>query len=171
MGRGPGGGPGGFGPGERGPGGPGFGRGPGGPQATVTGAPYSGIQTTDAVQTLGDGTKITHNDSTKVYRDSQGRVRSENTMTPPAGSNAQTRTMITIFDPVAGTISHIDPQAMTVDKSTIPTGGGTRPAPPTPPAGSTQPSVQTVDLGSKTINGLAATGVRTTVTIAGWGHG
>jgi hypothetical protein len=167
------GGPGGRGPGGPGgpgggPGVPGFGRGPGGgiPREVVTGAPYSGVETHDSSQTLADGSKITHSDSTKVFRDSQGRVRTENTITPPPGSTEQARTMITIFDPVAGTISRIDPQAMTVDKSTIPVGDGGRRPPPAPPAGTAGPNVVTVDLGSKTINGLIATGTRTTVTIA-----
>ncbi len=157
FGRGPGG-PGGRGPGGRGPGGPGF----GGPQATVAGAPYSGVQTHDSTQTLANGTQIAHNDSSKVYRDSQGRVRTEVTMTPPPGSTAQARTMITIFDPVAGTISRIDPQQMTVDTSTIRTGGPARGPAPT---NSTDPNVVTLDLGTKTINGLTATGTRITRTI------
>jgi hypothetical protein len=136
----------------------------GGPQAIVTGAPYSGVQTNDSKQTLGDGSQISHSDSIKLYRDSQGRVRTEMTVTPPPGSTETARTMITIFDPVAGTISHIDPQQMTVDKMTIPAGGGTPRTPPTPPAGAPQPV--TLDLGTKTINGLTATGTRTTRTIA-----
>lgn len=161
---GPGGGPGG--PGFGGPGfggpGPGFG-GPGGPQATVAGAPYSAVRTFQSQQTLASGNEIQRNDSSKIYRDSQGRVRTETTMTPPSGSAADARTMITIFDPVAGFITRLDPQNMTAVKSALP--GGTPPTRPTPPAGSTAPQIQTEDLGSKTINGLVATGTRTLITI------
>lgn len=157
------GGPGGHGPG----GGPGFGPmiggfGPG--RTPVTGAPYSGTVTMSSVQTLATGNQITRNQQEKVYRDSQGRVRTEITMTPPNGGTAQT--MITIFDPVAGFTATLNPQTSTAVKRTMPT-AGTGPArtPPTPPTGATAPTVQTTDLGTKVINGLNATGTRTTVTI------
>jgi hypothetical protein len=144
------------GPGGRGFGGPGFGGGFGGPpQATITGAPYSAIQTFQSQQTLANGNEIQRSDQGKVYRDSQGRVRTETTR--------DSHTMITIFDPVAGYIIRLDPQNSTAVKSALPTGAP--PTPPTPPAGSTAPQIQTEDLGSKTINGLTATGKRTLITI------
>jgi hypothetical protein len=148
-------------PGPGGPGGPEFGGpgfgGPGfgGPPTTVTGAPYSAVQSFQSQQTLANGNEIQHSDQGKVYRDSQGRVRTETTH--------DSHTMITIFDPVAGYVTRLDPQASTAVKSALPT--GTLPARPTPPAGSTAPQIQTEDLGSKTINSLTATGTRTLITI------
>ena len=44
----------------------------------VTGAPYSAEVVSERIQTLADGTHITQNaQSTKQYRDSQGRTRTE----------------------------------------------------------------------------------------------
>jgi hypothetical protein len=133
------------GPGGRGFGGPGFG---GPPPTTVTGAPYSAIQTFQSQQTLANGNEIQHSDQSKVYRDSQGRVRTEATR--------DSHIMITIYDPVAGYVTRLDPQNSTAVKSALPSG-----PPPARPA----PQIQTGDLGSKTINGLIATGTRTLITI------
>jgi hypothetical protein len=158
------GGPGHGGPGFGGPGfgGPGFGLGIGGPgAATVTGAPYSGQEIVQSVQTLANGNQLQRNDQINVYRDSQGRVRTESTTTPPGSSTA--KTMITIVDPVAGYVTRLDPQTLTAVKTALPT--GTPPTPPTPPSGSSAPQVVKEDLGTKTISGLVATGTRTTVTI------
>jgi hypothetical protein len=140
----------------------GFGPGPGGPPpATVTGAPYSGVETVQSQQTLSDGTQIARSEQVKVYRDSQGRVRSEHTMTPPGGSPAQARTMISIIDPVAGYETRLDTERSTAVKTALPSARtGTRPA---PPAGAPTPEIQ--DLGVKTINGLAVTGTRRTLII------
>jgi len=140
--------------GGRGFGGPGLG---GPPHATVTGAPYSAVETFQSQQTLANGNEIQKSHQSSVYRDSQGRVRTESTMPPPPGSTTQSRTMITIVDPVAGYVTRLDPQNSTAVKSALPTG--------TPPAHPTPPQAQTQDLGAKTINGLTATGVRTLITI------
>lgn len=177
--------PGGFGPGGpgfrgRGPGGTGFGGrefGPEGRPAKVTNAPYSALETTQTTQTLSNGTQITRSEQTQVYRDSQGRVRSETTITPPPGSTAPARTDITIFDPVEGSMSRIDSQRMVVEKTMLPTRDSTRRGPGSRPAGSTRPDnisrpagaaspqIQKDDLGTRTIQGVTATGKRTTTTI------
>lgn len=141
------------------PGGPGgpppFGPGPGGPpDQVVTGVPFTGTETMQAQQTLADGTQISRSDTTKIYRDSSGRVRRDTTI--------QSRTMITIFDPVAGYVVRLDPSTSTAVKSALPS------PPPTPPSGNPPQgpgTVTTTDLGSKTIAGLVATGTRTTMTI------
>src|ERR1039457_7298470 len=89
------------GPGRGGPG-PGFGAMSAwrGSRIPVTGAPYSGVQTTLVQQTLANGNQIVRQEQAKVYRDGQGRVRIEQTSTN-AGT-AQRRTSVTITDPVAG---------------------------------------------------------------------
>jgi hypothetical protein len=141
--------------GHGGPGGPGF----GGPP--VTGAPFSAIKTETHQQTLADGNQIQDTRTEKLYRDTDGRTRSESTMTTPSGT---TKTMITIFDPVAGFVAHFNPADSTAMKQTLPTPpAGAPPAPHAPPADA--PQVVKTDLGSSTIAGLAATGTSTTRTI------
>ena len=97
-------GPHGFGPG---PGGPGF-RGPGGPPpaGTVAGAPFSGVEVHTRQQVLANGTTIQQQDSTKIARDGQGRVRRESTRQTPDG---KTVTRVSITDPVAGVAYDLDP--------------------------------------------------------------
>ena len=43
----------------------------------VKGMPYSAEIATESVQTLGDGNRIVHRSTSRVYRDSEGRVRRE----------------------------------------------------------------------------------------------
>src|SRR4051794_7454424 len=80
--------------------------------ATVTGAPYSAVQTTEMVQKLADGNTIVERRQTNLYRDPQGRVRIEHTMPARPGSNEQARTTISIFDPVAGSFYMLQPNEM-----------------------------------------------------------
>jgi len=75
----------------------------GGP--TVTGAPYSAEAVTEITQVLGDGNRIVNKTTSKIYRDSAGRERREQSLPrigslPPDG-NAPTTVMIS--DPVAKT--------------------------------------------------------------------
>ena len=165
--QGPGGRAGGFRGGPGGPGGPfgmmglGIGRTP------VTGAPYSAVRTTDSVRSLAGGNQIEHQDQSKVYRSSQGQVRVEQTFTPPAGAaNQSPRTAITIFDPVAGNITRLDPQTKTAFQMQLKTPNGSQSGDAHPHNNSNQANVQTTDLGSQIVNGVNATGVRTTLTIA-----
>ncbi len=75
----------------------------GSPFKAVTGKPYSGEQVTERVQTLADGTNISQTmRATKLYRDSEGRTRTEHIMTPPVGAIGSAPMLLTILDPVAG---------------------------------------------------------------------
>ena len=144
-----------------------------GMEATVTGAPYSAVQTTEMVQKLGDGNTIVERQSANMYRDAQGRVRIEHTFPGRPGSSPQSaRKVVSIFDPVAGSIYMLQPSDMTAYKS------GMRPKPaadaahtrtPRSPrhgeAASSTPPPVTDNLGLQTINGVGATGTRTTQTI------
>src|SRR5438552_15529390 len=56
---------------------------------TVTGAPYSAVQTTEMVQKLPDGNTIVEKSQTNVYRDQQGRVRIEHMFPSRPGSSTQ----------------------------------------------------------------------------------
>lgn len=153
-----------------GPGGPGF-HGPGfagggfGEHfgAPVTGAPYSATKVDTHQQTLADGNAITHTRTEKVYRDADGRTRTEGTWTTPAGTS---HTAITIFDPVAGFIAHLNPADSTAVKMTLPTPpSGAPSARHAPPADANAPQVVTTDLAPTTIDGLAVTGKSITRTI------
>src|SRR5215471_12514724 len=70
----------------------------------VKGAPYSATATTETIQTLNDGNQIIRKNESKIYRDSEGRTRTEQTLetigkwSADGGANQ----LIIINDPVAG---------------------------------------------------------------------
>ena len=133
----------------------------------VTGAPYAAVQTTQIQRVLSDGNQVNRTEQSKVYRDSQGRTRSERTITPPASSGKQPYTVATIVDPVAGYRYLLNSSNMTAIQMKLPappssTTSGTPPARPNPPNGV---QVSTVNLRTQTINSVAATGTQTTRTI------
>jgi hypothetical protein len=124
-------------------------------RTVVTGAPFSATETSQMQHTLANGNQIQRESESKIYRDSQGRIRVEHT-----GVN---RTMIMIFDPVAGFSYVLNPTTKTAAKM---------PVPPAPPSGQrlgrgarAGAQTQTQDLGTQTINGVPATGTRITTTI------
>ena len=151
-------------------GGPG-GRGPGGPTAVVTGAPYSGVEVRTSQQVLATGGMIARSEQANIFRDSQGRVRKETTRKTPDG---QTETRVTISDPVAGVVHELDVtnKAAFTRKVHFPTdapdasastttgrgqmmGAGRRPA-------ATDANVKHETLAARSMNGLLASGTRTT---------
>ena len=145
----------------------GFGFGNGLLRHTVTGAPFSAVQTNESQRTLANGTKIQNTNQSQVYRDAQGRVRIDTAFSPAPASGAGNtqRAMTIIYDPVAGYVYRLNPQKMTAVKSAIPqrpAQTGTKPT-HTPPAGV---QTQTQSLGTATINGVSATGTQVTTTIA-----
>jgi hypothetical protein len=92
----------------------------------VRGQPYSATAVTETLQTLSDGNEITRRIEARIYRDSEGRTRREQTLDSVAkytavGSQPQ---MILIDDPVAGLALTLDPRTRTARK--IP---GARPLP------------------------------------------
>jgi hypothetical protein len=68
----------------------------------VKNAPYSATQTRTTTQTLADGTHITNSSTTIMYRDSQGRTRTE--------VNGE---IATIYDPVAGATYRLNMKSQT----------------------------------------------------------
>jgi hypothetical protein len=104
-----------------GPGGP-MGRGPGmmgGAPAVVTGAPYSALEVVQSQETLSDGNVIQRKRQTNVYRDSQGRVRTEETITPDASTGKQPYTVTTILDYVGGHRYVLNSSTMTAMESPL----------------------------------------------------
>src|SRR5271169_3368239 len=136
----------------------------------VTGVPMSGDLVVTRDNTLADGNHIHNQTQTKVYRDADGRVRREvgfELNTPTTGSAK--RNMIIITDPVAGKRYALNPQNKTAHVMPLhPPKHGQ--GPPPPPDGEAGPmhdgaNVAREQLGTKTINGLQATGTRVTRTI------
>ena len=87
----------------------------------VKGAPYSATATTETVQTLIDGNQIIRKNELKLYRDSEGRIRMEQTLETigkwaTAGAPSY---LIHINDPVTGYYYDLDPRTQTAFK-----GGG-----------------------------------------------
>jgi hypothetical protein len=90
----------------------------------VKGAPYAAENSTESTQTLPDGNRIVNRNTSKVWRDSEGRTRNEAELKAvgsfaPAG---EPRRLITIFDPVAGVHYTLDPQDKTAMKMPLPSG-------------------------------------------------
>ena len=139
-----------------------------GSKTPVLGAPYSAVQTSQMQQTLAGGNLISRQEQSKVYRDSQGRVRVERTRSEPAASSGQPETVIAIFDPVAGYSYVLHPAKMTAIKMPVPQHNGPPNGPGPHPRGhfgGDGAQVQTDNLGTQTVNGVSATGTRRTETI------
>jgi hypothetical protein len=159
--------------GRRGFGGPGGGFGPGGfggfglgGGKVVTGAPYSATRVTSFVQVLSDGNSVSRENCSKVYRDSQGRTRQEDT--PNASACSATPAMVVIRDPVAGVEYFINTQNSTYRQRTIkaPPSGSTAQR-PNRPSGPNSGQVQTTTVACPAISGFTGTieGTQTSRTI------
>jgi len=164
-----------------------------GTAAPVKGAPYSATINNESVQTLADGNRIVQTSTGTVSRDSQGRTR-QDTALPAIGNLSATNAphLVFIQDPVAGTSYTLNLTDKTAWKNPMPPGGkvgpggaldsgtffiqtgsGAPPVPPPPPmiamtkrlATDEQSEATTESLGSQTIEGVVANGVRTTRTI------
>ena len=149
----------------------------------ITGAPYTAEIVTDVVQTLADGNRIEHHNTSSVARDGQGRVRREQQLAAigPLVPQAPGR-IVTIMNPVDAVHYSLDPVRKVAMRLPMPNGkvaqGGVartqivvgRGAVATrdidtvvtrrgPDAGRTEP------LGTSVIDGVQAEGTRTIVTI------
>ena len=166
------------------------------PGRVVKNAPYSADVVTETTQTLGDGNHIRQSSTVKVYRDSQGRTRREQSLNALGGlaANANLPQVVFINDPVVGVNYALNPQDRTATKSAWfrPGRGGQM-------QGSNQPMArlrqQSADgsaaiagrrgrggpgagalapqsLGRQTVEGVPADGTRATMTIAAgqWGN-
>jgi hypothetical protein len=159
----------------------------------VRGAPYSAEAVTEHTQTLGDGNRIHRTTTAKVFRDSQGRTRREQSldMLGPWVA-AETKTITWINDPVTGDSYVLNDAEKTATKSSVVAADKLQirrdvlpalPAPPPPGpdvaelgVGSTvmfakraapgaPPDSKTESLGSQVIEGVRVDGTRTTTVI------
>jgi hypothetical protein len=136
----------------------------------ITGEPYTATLKTTRVQTLADGTKITHTTVVKQARDSAGKTYRETRMELPEGSGNYVANVF-IFDPVnretifwntrvkQATIVHTpDPQQIRSDAAPAPRVQATV----QPPKAASDPAFHVEDLGTQTVNGVTAGGRRIT---------
>ena len=135
----------------------------------VTGAPYSADAVTEVVQVLADGNRIERQTRSSVARDSQGRVRRTQQLAaigpllPTGGSQ-----IVTINDPVAKTHYSLDPDRKVAFQMPPMFTRAVAPPPlPQAPQGAGLPrEPRTESLGTRSFDGVAAEGTRSTVTIA-----
>jgi hypothetical protein len=130
----------------------------------VKGAPYSATVIIETVQTLSDGTKITHKRTETIYRDGEGRTRREFNFdrVGPFSVEGEPSHMVFIDDVVAGGRVALDLNRRTARK--LPRFGG--PPPPfRPPTSPVATEDKTESLGKQMIEGIEAEGTRITVTI------
>lgn len=139
-------------------------------RAAITGAPYSGTRTTTHVETLANGTTITHTSVVKESRDSSGRTYSETT------SQDGKFTTYRVFDPVNRVSISWNSNTKEAREFHLPDPAqfqrraqpddAQRPGPQVAGGfrsrGGVQPEV--ANLGSKSISGVYANGTRTTRT-------
>jgi hypothetical protein len=169
---------GGFGPGARL-----VGAEPGRPGRVVKNAPYAAEAVTETVQTLPDGNKIRQVSTTRVYRDSEGRTRREQSLDSlnQATGTSDLQPVIFISDPVANEDYALNAKAKTATKMVVREGRGPGNQPPGRPgmgrsgagmqmAGGgmrsrSSANVKTESLGRQLIDGVQADGTRTTTTI------
>src|SRR5436853_4428250 len=95
------------------------------PGRVVKNAPYSAEVVTESTQTLPDGNRIRQSTAAKVYRDSEGRTRREqsvnlNGLTP----NANMPQVVFIHDPVAGVNLALNAKDRTATKTAWTRGAG-----------------------------------------------
>jgi hypothetical protein len=144
----------------------------------VKGAPFSATASSESTQTLQDGTSIHRTTSSTLYRDSQGRIRREVTLSGfgPLQASGKPRTMITIGDPVAGAHYMLDPEQKVAHKMTPHRGGKGGPSDEKAEAfeqrmqnrmakREADGTVKKESLGTQAINGVNAEGTRITHTI------
>jgi len=140
----------------------------------VTGTPFSAVVVSQTTQTLADGNHITRKTQTNIFRDSQGRIRKEITLSGfgPIATSEQPKSFVVINDPVAGTTLVLHPDLKTAEKVGKPFAdmkGAARRA-MNDKMELRQEEITGVnltreDLGTQTIEGITAQGTRVTKTI------
>lgn len=138
----------------------------------VTGAPFSAVAVSETTQTLADGNHITRKTQTNLFRDSQGRIRREMTLSGfgPMASSEQPKSFVVINDPVAGATFMLHPNEKTAEKMGKPfarMGGPLREAIKEKRNARQEQEIangnlKKEDLGTQTIAGVTAQGTRIT---------
>lgn len=151
-------------------------------ETSKAGAPYSAVGTTETVQSLADGNRIVHTNVSHYDRDSNGRTRTELSLSAIGPFTLEgSHTLVMIADPIAKQRFVLHPEQKRAEAlpfgppalTTGGTGGGqggvegspTTGSPATAPThcapGAGPPQGATMSLGQKTVAGLQANGTRT----------
>lgn len=152
---------------------------PGMPGRTVKNAPYSAEVVTETTHTLADGNRITRKITSKIYRDSEGRTRREQSLDSikSLASASKLPPVVFISDPVAGADYAMNPSDKTATRSLRPRGmggegrrgpqaqGDSTGARPQARSRTSDPNFKTEQLGRQLIEGVPADGTRTTLTL------
>lgn len=112
-----------------------------GPMDTVAGAPYSAQAVTERVQMLADGNRIEQTTSGSVARDSQGRIRRDETLPGLTASSGDAPRIVMIDDPVAQvhwTLDALTKTAMKMPAPNMKNGGFSALGVPPPPSATTK---------------------------------
>jgi hypothetical protein len=168
-------------PGGHGPGGPRLvAASVGAPDELVKNAPYSAEVITESTQPLADGNHIRQSSSVKVWRDSEGRVRREQSLRSLGGlaPEANLPPVVFISDPVAKATYALNPKDRTATKAGLPPARrphaeGAPPMQGPPPRGGRRgeggkaagENAKTESLGRRVVEGIPADGTRTVLTI------
>jgi hypothetical protein len=85
----------------------------------VKAAPYAAESQTETIQSLADGNRIVRKWTSKTYRDSEGRTRTDNTVNAlgPWNPDSQTLSISSIYDPSTGESFSLNHQAKTAMKA------------------------------------------------------
>jgi len=150
------------------------------PGHVVKNAPYSADVITESTQTLADGSHIRQSNTARMYRDSEGRTRREQSLRglgALTGGTSQAQ-VVFINDPVAGANYALNPGSKTANKSAWLARPGRQAAGGTGAEAVRQrpgfaggrhhggdANVATESLGTQAINGVQAQGTRITRTI------
>jgi hypothetical protein len=88
----------------------------------VKGAPYSAEAVSENIQVLQDGNRIVRKNSSAIYRDGEGRTRTEHTLRSigPYASAGEPPVTFFIFDPVAGFNYTLEPNSKIARKMEMP---------------------------------------------------
>lgn len=142
----------------------------------VTGAPFSGVAVTESTQTLADGNHITRKTQSNVFRDSQGRLRKEVTISgfAPLAASGAPKSFVVINDPVTNTTFVLHPDTKVAEQMGGHGGHGMKGPAKDALKGKWQAreeqelasgNLKKEDLGTQTIAGVSAQGTRVTRTI------
>ncbi len=84
----------------------------------VAGAPYSADETSETTQTLADGNRIVRKTTARVYRDKNGRTRTDRAIPlGPNTANAEAHRSVDINDAVAGAFYRLEPESRVAVKT------------------------------------------------------
>jgi len=140
----------------------------GGPRE-IRGVPFSADVTTEITRTLADGNRIHQENHGKIYRDSEGRTRTENsTHRLPDG---QALEFVFINDPVSNITINLDPQrkTATIVRRSVMNAAQMYPRPVQTVEAQSEPKRPVIkmrhdDLGTTSIEGYTVTGTKLTRT-------